>query len=45
VPAIDRRQVCAVENVLQAQDGIAGEQDGKLYWVCCPRCAEAFKRD
>lgn len=45
VPALDRKQVCAVENVIQAQEGTACEIDGKTYWVCCPRCAEAIKKD
>jgi YHS domain-containing protein len=43
IPSIDARQVCAVENVLQAHEGIPCEHDGKTYWVCCPRCVQAFK--
>jgi YHS domain-containing protein len=45
IPSIETRQVCAVENVIQAREGIACEHDGKTYWVCCPRCVEAFKED
>jgi YHS domain-containing protein len=31
--------------VVQAQSGIACEYEGKTYWVCCPRCVDAFKHD
>jgi YHS domain-containing protein len=43
VPAIDARQVCAVENVILARDGTPIDYDGKTYWMCCPRCVDAFK--
>ena len=43
IPSIDAKQVCAVENMIQARDGIPCEHDGKTYWVCCPRCVDAFK--
>jgi YHS domain-containing protein len=45
VPAIDPRQVCAVENSIQGRDGVPFELDGNTYWVCCPRCAETFKQN
>lgn len=45
IPSIEVKQVCAVENVLQAREGIPCEHDGKTYWVCCPRCVEAFKQN
>ncbi len=45
LPAIEVKQVCAVENVIQAREGIPCEHDGKTYWMCCPRCVEAFKEN
>ena len=45
IPSIEVKQVCAVENVLQAREGIPCEHDGKTYWVCCPRCVDAFKNN
>ena len=42
LPSIEVKQVCAVEDVIQARPGIPCEHDGKTYWMCCPRCVEAF---
>lgn len=43
LPSIEVKQVCAVENVIQAREGIPCEHEGKVYWMCCPRCVNAFK--
>jgi YHS domain-containing protein len=43
--AVERSKVCMMQDEVEPKAGTPLKHDGKTYYVCCPMCAESFKKD
>ncbi len=38
-----RKQICMLEDTIQAREGLEADYNGKKYYLCCTGCLAAFK--
>lgn len=39
----DRKQICMLQDTVQARDGLEADYHGKKYYLCCAGCLAGFK--
>ncbi|MFI5398640.1 MAG: YHS domain-containing protein [Candidatus Binatia bacterium] len=42
---VERSKVCMLQDEVEPKAGTPYEYEGKTYYLCCPMCANAFKKE